>query len=224
MQCNSDSDPEIVEVKKISAAAVVDPATKNKEKPVEKVTVKQEPVDWESEPTGRPSRRAARLAAKKIYNTVHNYGLGEVDDSDISEVVVPPKPVSTPRSYPRQRAKPVQNMKLGSANIDLLMECHEELLSAAQAEALLKAQLEYNMVMKTLRSLKANNVRIICAPSDEFVPETADQNSNQLKNSGSDTSRKSPNIVTLAALKSENIGVVPMELSSASQSPSPVVT
>lgn len=104
------------------------------------------------------------------------------------------------------------------------MECHEELLSTVQAEALLQAQLQYNMVMKTLRSLKANNVRIICQSADEppVIENSDDENVSDNKDDCSEIS--STNASTIENAKKEIGSVYPMELSMNIPSPAPILS
>lgn len=224
MNCDSDNDDIIEEVKKITAAeAMMDRKIKREES-------EKKPQEEQEQETGRrPSRRAAREAAKKIYNTVRNYGCAaDTDDSDVinaPKLTSPPK-AATPRPAQRQRQRSYQNIKVPPPNIDLVMECHEELLSTVQAEALLQAQLQYNMVMKTLRCLKASsNVRIICQSADEPPSvqnsDDEDADSPNAKNESDDHSSntKQTNGVTFQNAKKENGSIYPMELSANVPSP-----
>lgn len=97
------------------------------------------------------------------------------------------------------------------------MECHEELLSTVQAEALLQAQLQYNMVMKTLRNLKASNtVRIICQPADPPPPikDSDDEDESKVDIKSKDNSSESKESETSGEdSKKENGTVIPMKLS-----------
>lgn len=181
----------------------------------------------EQETGRRPSRRAAREAAKKIYNTVRNYGC--TADTDDSEVVntSSQRVSSTPRPTPRQRQRSYHNIKIPPPPIDLIMECHEELLSTVQAEALLQAQLQYNMVMKTLRNLKASNtVRIICQPADPPPPikdsDDEDESKVDIKSKDNSSDSKEPETSDENS-KKENGTVIPMKLSVNVSSPAPSI-
>ncbi|GBN85409.1 hypothetical protein AVEN_72652-1 [Araneus ventricosus] len=110
----------------------------------------------EQETGRRPSRRAALVAAKKIFNTVRNFGISDNPADRPINPLPSPKPVNTPHPY--TRPKPKKNPPI---NVDLQMECCDDFLSPIQAEFLLKAQIQYNMVMKNLRELMACNVKVI---------------------------------------------------------------
>lgn len=101
------------------------------------------------------------------------------------------------------------------------MECHEELLSTVQAEALLQAQLQYNMVMKTLRSLKASNVKIICASADDPITvESTNSNGVSNANTQSEITPTLTSTITVQSIKKEN----GTESSSSVQSPASVLS
>lgn len=105
------------------------------------------------------------------------------------------------------------------------MECHEELLSTVQAEALLQAQLQYNMVMKTLRSLKAsNNVRIICQSADDPPPikDSDDEDESKVNTKSEDKDTKELKFSDESS-KKENSAVIPMKLSANISSPPPSI-
>lgn len=128
--------------------------------------IKQEPkIDLEIKTRRRPSRRAARVAAKKISNHVRSYGVDD-DPSDFSATSSSSaRSLSTSHPYSRPRQKKV--------HIELDMECYDEFLSPIQAEFLLKAQLQYNMTMKSLRQLMSTSVKVFQAePDGSIVPLT----------------------------------------------------
>ncbi|XP_054716698.1 uncharacterized protein LOC129226126 [Uloborus diversus] len=214
--CNSDSDPDIIEIKKISAAESKRDATVNIEidPPDIKTEIKEEPqLEMEIDTGRRPSRRAAQVAAKKIYNTVHN--LGGIE-SDLSSCT--PSRSGGSRSFQRQRQR-FTPLKFNGPELDVVLECNEEILSEVQAEALLKSQLEYNMVMKTLRSLKASNVKIIChmaddQPAEIIEPAVALSPLNITIQNGTpvvQNLRKSPNIIAITPVRPESSSILPME-------------
>uniref|UniRef100_A0A2L2YE88 Uncharacterized protein n=2 Tax=Parasteatoda tepidariorum TaxID=114398 RepID=A0A2L2YE88_PARTP len=161
MEYKSDSDQEIVEISNAKPTN-----GKIKQETPAKTETDEEPTEGR-----RPSRRAAREAAKKIYNTVRSF-MPKAEDA----VYTPPSssPITFSKYNSISRTKRRPSLKAAQIEIDLVMECHEEILSPVQAEALLKSQLEYNMVMKTLRSLKASNAKIIFAkePYSAGVPTT----------------------------------------------------
>ncbi|KAG8200103.1 hypothetical protein JTE90_001957 [Oedothorax gibbosus] len=96
------------------------------------------------EPSRRPSRRAAVEAAKKIYNTAHNYDVNGTTET------------------PPQASESGQKSKKRREEISLEMVCEEEVLSPVQFRFQREAIQHYNLTMRNLRQLQAcKNVRII---------------------------------------------------------------
>ncbi|GFR22405.1 uncharacterized protein TNCT_217211 [Trichonephila clavata] len=123
----------------------------------------------EIEITRRPSRRAARVAAKKISNHVRSYGVNDDDLTDFAATSSSSlKSVSSSHPYSRPKQK-----KVAQVEPELEMECCDEFLSPIQAEFLLKAQLQYNTTMKSLRQLMSTSVRVFqTEPDGSIVPLT----------------------------------------------------
>ncbi|PRD31198.1 UNVERIFIED_CONTAM: hypothetical protein NCL1_24097 [Trichonephila clavipes] len=132
--------------------------------------VKPQPnIEPEVEVTRRPSRRAARVAAKKISNHVRSYGVNDDDLSDFTAASSSSlKSGSSSHPYSRPKKK-----KVAQVEPELEMECCDEFLSPIQAEFLLKAQLQYNTTMKSLRQVMSTSVRVFQAePDGSIVPLT----------------------------------------------------
>lgn len=160
-----------------------------------------------------------------------NYGLSA--DTDEPEVIstTTPKAASTPRpkapAQPRPRQRSYQNIKIPPPNISLVMECHEELLSTVQAEALLQSQLQYNMVMKTLRNLKAtSNVKIIVQPAGEppvIKSDDEDDLDVKIESDVSVSNTKELNKASVQRDRKENGSIYPTELKASIESPKPSI-
>ncbi|GFT67902.1 uncharacterized protein NPIL_573811 [Nephila pilipes] len=171
------------------------------------VEVKQEPaMDLEADTYRRPSRRAARVAAKKISNHVRSYGVNDDDPSDISAThSIGPRTVSSSHPYSRPKQKKVQ--------IGLQMECYDEFLSPIQAEFLLKAQVHYNTTMKSIRQLMSTSVKVFQAePDGSIVPLTYAPDIS-LKTGFVSTNAKSPTVVRNRPNRSNPATAVSMKIS-----------
>lgn len=97
----------------------------------------------------KPTRRAARLAAQKIFNTVHMYGLDEP-------------------SKPEKEYFPPGGHFSSSEHTGLLMECCEEILSGVQREAFYKAKQAYEEANQKIIYLKSLNAKIINSLDGDF--------------------------------------------------------
>lgn len=112
--------------------------------------------------------------------------------------------MNAPHPYTRPKSK-----KNPPVNVDLQMECGDDFLSPIQAEFLLKAQIQYNMVMKNLRELMACNVKVIQTDANGVPTVVTSAPCVNLKNGNVPVNPKS------VKSKPQNTGsamVVPMKL------------
>ncbi|XP_023225831.1 uncharacterized protein LOC111626616 isoform X2 [Centruroides sculpturatus] len=107
----------------------------------------------------KPTRRAARLAAQKIFNTVHMYGLDE-----------PAKP--------EKEYFPPGGHFSSSEHTGLLMECCEEILSGVQREAFYKAKQAYEEANQKIIYLKSINAKIINNLDSDFQIDSESNENN----------------------------------------------
>ncbi|KAH7945879.1 hypothetical protein HPB49_016841 [Dermacentor silvarum] len=147
------------------------------------------------EPNSRPSRRAARVAALKISDTVRKYNLaaasvGEGADSDedfdldaevraeagsfarlpVSPTNMVPKPaaVATPV---RQPAKTVVRCIVDNtaSTLPLVLDCEDEPLTQVQRDAHMRAQNAYNRSMRRINDARTRGAKLIyCCPKDSY--------------------------------------------------------
>lgn len=138
------------------------------------------------EPSSRPSRRAARVAAQKITDTVRKYNLavtsaGDGADSDedfdldaevraeggslarlpVSPTNMLPKApaVAAPVSRPSPRAVVrccIVNRSYDTAGLPLWLECQDEPLTQVQRDAHSQAQSAYNRSMRRINDAKVS--------------------------------------------------------------------
>lgn len=90
-------------------------------------------------------------AAKKIFNTVRNYNVKDLQAPDDPPSQQPPPKTPTIQPQARKRRR----------NNDLDMYCDEEALSDIQAACQNKAQNDFNLAMKNMRELEACKIRIV---------------------------------------------------------------
>ncbi|KAF8773250.1 hypothetical protein HNY73_015924 [Argiope bruennichi] len=185
-----------------------------KKEPVEEKPDQEPAPDLEQETGRRPSRRAAIVAAKKIFNTVRNLSITD-NPADHSVNLSPsPKPVSVPHPYSRSKPKkntppPPPPEPSADINVDLEMECYEELLSPVQNEFLYDAQVQYNINMKNFRELVADNVKIIQTDANGVpIFVTSSLNRNQKRGNVAVNSKSARN----KPVNTNSAMVVPMRL------------
>ncbi|XP_067123275.1 uncharacterized protein [Centruroides vittatus] len=124
-------------------------------------------------------RKAARMAVAKISKTVQKYQLAEPNSykekKDNSIVFTQFDTANvTKKKEPLIIIKPENN-------IDLMMECYEELLTQTQVDAYRRARQEYDSVLKRLYNLKVTNAKITyCTDLSLLPPEDANMKSNFL--------------------------------------------
>lgn len=123
----------------------------------------------------RRCRKAARLAVAKIAKTVQKYHLAE---NSYKEEKDNPFILSSIDSSLTKKKEPIIIIKPEN-NIDLMMECYEELLTQTQVEAYRKARVEYDSVLKKLYYLKVSNAKITYCTDLSILPP--DDSNNTIK-------------------------------------------
>ncbi|KAH9369079.1 hypothetical protein HPB48_016722 [Haemaphysalis longicornis] len=154
------------------------------------------------QPSSRPSRRAARVAAQKITDTVRKYNLavasaGDGADSDedfdldaevraeggsmarlpVSPTNMLPKAVpaaSSSRLAPRAVVRCcIVDRSYDTARLPLWLECQDEPLTQVQRDAHAQAQSAYNRSMRRINDAKRRGAKLIyCCPKDSYTPGT----------------------------------------------------
>lgn len=148
------------------------------------------------EPNSRPSRRAARVAALKISDTVRKYNLAatsaaEGADSDedfdlaaevraeggsfaklpVSPTNMVPKPAAATAAPVRQPAKTVVRCIVDNtmSTLPLVLDCEDEPLTPVQRDAHMHAQNAYNRSMRRINDARARGAKLIyCCPKDAY--------------------------------------------------------
>lgn len=148
------------------------------------------------EPNSRPSRRAARVAALKISDTVRKYNLAatsaaEGADSDedfdlaaevraeggsfaklpVSPTNMLPKPAAATAAPVRQPAKTVVRCIVDNtmSTLPLVLDCEDEPLTPVQRDAHMHAQNAYNRSMRRINEARARGAKLIyCCPKDAY--------------------------------------------------------
>lgn len=159
-------------------------------------------VIMDEQPSSRPSRRAARVAAQKITDTVRKYNLavasaGDGADSDedfdldaevraeggsmarlpVSPTNMLPKAVpaaSSSRLAPRAVVRCcIVDRSYDTARLPLWLECQDEPLTQVQRDAHAQAQSAYNRSMRRINDAKRRGAKLIyCCPKDSYTPGT----------------------------------------------------
>ncbi|XP_065310106.1 uncharacterized protein row isoform X1 [Dermacentor albipictus] len=147
------------------------------------------------EPNSRPSRKAARVAALKISDTVRKYNLaaasvGEDADSDedfdldaevraeagsfaklpVSPTNMVPKPAAAAAPV-RHPTKTVVRCIVDNSvsTLPLVLECEDEPLTQVQREAHMRAQNAYNRSMRRINDARTRGAKLIyCCPKDSY--------------------------------------------------------
>lgn len=147
------------------------------------------------EPNSRPSRRAARVAALKISDTVRKYNLaatsaaeGADSDEDFdlaaevraeggsfaklpvspTNMMLKPAAATAPAKQP---AKTLVRCIVDStaSTLPLVLECEDEPLTQVQREAHMLAQNAYNRSMRRINEARARGAKLIyCCPKDSY--------------------------------------------------------
>ncbi|XP_077483082.1 zinc finger domain-containing protein relative of woc isoform X3 [Amblyomma americanum] len=158
-------------------------------------------VDEDSlQSSSRPSRRAARVAALKISDTVRKYNLAvtaaEGSDSDedfdldaevraeggsLARLPVSPTnliPKMAPPPPAKQPAKVVVRYILeqnsSSTPLPLVLECEDEPLTPVQRESHVRAVNAYNRSVRRISEVKAKGAKLIyCCPKDSYSTSSA---------------------------------------------------
>nr|XP_037278975.1 uncharacterized protein LOC119172092 isoform X1 [Rhipicephalus microplus]XP_037278977.1 uncharacterized protein LOC119172092 isoform X1 [Rhipicephalus microplus]XP_037278978.1 uncharacterized protein LOC119172092 isoform X1 [Rhipicephalus microplus]XP_037278979.1 uncharacterized protein LOC119172092 isoform X1 [Rhipicephalus microplus] len=147
------------------------------------------------EPNSRPSRRAARVAALKISDTVRKYNLAATsaaegadsdEDFDLAAEVraeggsFSKLPVSPTNMVPKPGAAAAPAKQPGktvvrcivdntTSTLPLVLECEDEPLTQVQRDAHMKAQSAYNRSMRRINDARARGAKLIyCCPKDSY--------------------------------------------------------